>query len=154
MKAIYTKPAQLTLAFFISWIVTYGIVFAQPLCCGAFADRCIPAFNRIQADATLSIKCSASLSDRRHPRLPWTAESEILPKDDDAESSCCENEPCGGVGLNTCYYTTSQQCPIAQVKEFCSFHVTNGLQSTLKVESQLILLYPTSIYILTKSIIC
>jgi hypothetical protein len=71
-----------------------------------------------------------------------------------AKSSCCENEPCGVFNLTSCYNTSSQQCPIAQDKEFGSFHVANGLQNTLNLESQLIPLHPTSIYILTKSIIC
>ena len=154
MKEMYRKPAQLTLALIISWIVTYGIVFAKPLCCGATADRCIPAFNRIQVDATLITKCSASLSHRYNLTPPWTAASEILPKDANAGPSCCENDPCGGFNLTAWYYTPSQLCPIAQVKEFGSFHVANGLQNTLNIESQSVLLHPTSIYILTKSIIC
>lgn len=151
---MYTKSAQLTLALLISWIVTYGIVFAQPLCCLAITDRCIPAFNRIQTDAALSVKCRASLSCRRNLTQPWIAESEILPKDVDAKSNCCENEPCGVFNLTACYNTSSQRCPIAQNKEFGSLHVANGLQNTLDIESQLIPLHPTSIYILTKSIIC
>jgi len=154
MKEIYKKPAQLILVLLISWIVTYGIVFAQPLCCGTITDSCIPAFSRIQFDATLNIKYRTSLSHRRSPKLPAIAVSNILPKDVDAKSSCCENEPCDGVCITTCYKSSAQQRHILQVKKVGSFHATYGLQNILNQKSQSMPLQLTSIYILTKSIIC
>ena len=154
MKDIYKNPAQVIFGLLISWLVTYGIVFAQPLCCGAITDKCIPAFNRVQIDETLGIKCKASLSHRRNLTQLWIAASEMLPKDVDAKSGCCENEPCVGFNLTFYNHSSTQQCPILQVKKIDSFHATFGLQNLLNLKSQSIPLPTTSIYILTKSIIC
>jgi hypothetical protein len=154
MNDICKNSAQIILTLLIFWLVSYGIVFSQSFCCSAISDNCIPAFNRIQTDTTLSVKCKASLSHTRSLTLLGTAESKILPKDVDAKSTCCESEPCDGFDLTTCYNNSSQQGSILRVKEFSSFHVTNGLQNTLNQKSQSIPPHPTSIYILTRSIIC
>ena len=146
--------AQIISALVISWIISYGIVFAQPFCCGTIPDRCISAFNRIKTDAKLSIICRASVSHNRGGTQPWVIASELSVNNVNAKSSCCENERCDGFDLTTCYNSSSLQGPILQVKEFGSFQVTNGLQNTVNKESKSIPLHPTSIYILNRSIIC
>lgn len=154
MKDIHKNPSQLILALFISWIVTYGTVFAQPLCCGTITDSCRPVFSRFQFDETHSINCNTSTSLRRNPKLPAIAVSERLPKNVDAKSSCCANDPCDGFNLTAGYNKPLQHCPILQVKKVGSFYSTSGLQDLLNQQFQSVPLHPTSIYILTKSIIC
>lgn len=145
--------AQIFLSLLIAWIISYGIVFAQPFCCGTISDRCISASKRIKTDATLSIKCRASVSHNRVGTQPSIITSELSPKKVNANSSCCENEPCNGFNLTTCYYSPSLQGPILQVKELGSFHVSTGFQNTLTRESLSIRLQPASIYILNRTII-
>ena len=145
--------AQIFLVLLISWIISYGIVFAQPFCCGTISDRCISTFKRIKTDATLSIKCRSSVSHNRVGTQSSIITSELSPNKVKAKSICCENEPCDGISLTTCYNSSSPQGPILQVKELGSFHVTTGLQNNLTQESLSIQLQPTSIYILNRTII-
>lgn len=154
MKDIPKISAQIIFGLLISWIVTCGVVLAQPLCCVTITDSCIPTFNRIQGDATLNAKCKQSQLHRRSPDLPGIAVSEILPKDVNAQSSCCENLPCDGLSLTTRYNTPSQHYPILKVRKVGSFYSTYGLQKFLGPKFQSVPLQPTSIYILTQSIIC
>ena len=145
--------AQIFLALLIAWIISYGIVFAQPFCCGIISDRCISVSKRIKTDATLSIKCRASVSHNRGVTQPSTITSELSPKKVKAKSSCCETEPCDGFNLTPCYNYSSLQGPILQVKELGSFYVSTGFQNTLTRESLSIRLQPASIYILNRTII-
>lgn len=145
--------AQIFLVLLISWIISYGIVFAQPFCCGTISDRCISTFKRIKTDATLSIKCRSSVSHNRVGTQPSIITSELSLNKVNAKSSCCENEACDGFNLTTCYNSPSVQSPILQVKELGLFHVSTGLQNTLTRDSQSIRLQPASIYILNRTII-
>ena len=154
MKETYKKPAQLTLALLISWIVTYGMVFAQPLCCGTVTDSCIPAFNSTQFDADHSIKCRASLSHRCNPPVPAIVSSEILLADFDTDSNCCEKKPCDGFNQTKCFNSSSQQSPNLPVKKFGLVDAIDGFQNTLTQKSLSIPLRLIPIYILTKTIIC
>jgi hypothetical protein len=154
MSDMVKNLAKLLLALLISWIISFGIVFAQPLCCRTISDSCISASNRIQTDAALNIKCRSSVSHNRGATQLWIIVSELSPNNVSAKSSCCENEPCDGFDLTLCYNNSSQQGSVLRVKDFDSFHATNGLQNTLNQKSQSIPLHPTSIYILTRSIIC
>ena len=154
MKEMYKIPTQLTLVLLILWIGAYGIVFAQPLCCGAFTNRCIPAFNRIQIDLTLSVICRASLSHRRNLTQQSIVASEILPTNFDADSSCCEIEPCDGFNQITCFNSSSQQFPSLLFKKVGSVHSICGFQNALNQKTKTAPHHLTSIYILTKSIVC
>ena len=154
MKEMYKKPAQLTLALLISWIVTYGIVFAQPLFCGTIIDRCLPAFKRTQIDAALSIKCRASLSQRGNSQLYAIGSPVILQADYDDDVTCCEKKPCDGYNQTACFNSSPAQnslFPVTRVGLVCA---NNGFQNALNVKSQSMPFRLKSIYILTKSIVC
>ena len=154
MKEMYKKPAQLTLALIISWIVTFGIVFAQPLCCGTIIDRCLPAFKRTHIDDAHSIKCRASLSQRRNSQLYAIGSPVILQADYDDDVTCCEKQPCDGFNQTKCLNSSSQQSPNLPVKKFGLVDAIDGFQNTLTQKSLSIPLRLIPIYILTKTIIC
>lgn len=154
MKEMYKKPAQLTLALLISWIVSFGIVFAQPLCCGTIIDRCFPAFKRTHIADALSIKCGASLSQRRNSQLHAIGSPVILQADYDDDVTCCEKQPCDGFNQTTCFNSSPAQNSILPVTRVGLVGANNGFQNALNLKSQSIPLRLTPIYILTKSIVC
>jgi hypothetical protein len=154
MKEIFKKPAQLTLALLISWIVTYGIVFAQPLCCGTTIDRCLPAIKRTQTAPPLSIKCRAPLSQRRNPQLYAIGSPAILQPDFDDDVTCCKKESCDGINQTTYFNSSPAQNSILPVTRVGLVGAKNGFQNALNLKSQSRPLRLTSIYILTKSIVC
>ena len=154
MSDMVKNLTQVCIALLLTWIISYGGVFAQQLCCGTISDRCISVFNRINTDATLRIKCRASESHNRGRIQPCIISSELSPNKVNAKSSCCENEPCDRFNLTTCYNNSSPQAPVLRVKEFGSFHETNSPLNSLNQKSLPIPPHPASIYILTRSIIC
>lgn len=154
MKEIYKKPAQLTLTLIISGIMTFGIVFAQPLCWGTIIDCCLPAFIKTQSDNELSIKCSASLSNRRNTQLHAMVTPVILHTCYNGNVTCCENEPCDGFIKTNCFNSSPPQNPKLPVKKVGFVYANSCFNINLNKKSQPIPLHLTSIYILTKSIIC
>lgn len=153
MKEIYKKTAQIGLALLISWIVSYGIVFAQPLCCGIIIDSCIPALKKTHLDATLKTKCGESLSHRPSLHLHAVVSPELLLADFGTDPNCCEKEMCAVFNQTVYSNTSSSKYPKLLAKWGNLIDFDSGFQNPLFQKTQSIPLRLTSIYILTKSMI-
>ena len=154
MSDMVKNLAQITMGLLISCIISYGFVIAHPLCSGTISDRCKSTLNKIKTDATPSIKCRASVSHNCERTQPSIIISKLSPNKVNAKTSCCEYEPCDGFHLTTCNNYSSQQPSIFRALEYDSFRKKKALKNSLNQQSPSIPRHPTSIYILTRTIIC
>ncbi len=155
MKKLFNNIIQTITAILISWIVVYGIVYAQQVCCSTIVDARIPTSNRNSASYTIGNFCRTSPSHHHNNQLQSILCSKNFLADFDEGNTCCETNRCDSYNQATCFSLSFIQdlYPLLQ-KNVSSFDVSDGEQRAFETYSRSTLLKAVPIYILTQSIIC
>jgi len=153
MKGLFNKIIQTSTATLISWIVVYGIVYAQQVCCNTIVDACIPTSNRISVSYTIGNFCRTSPSHHRNNQLQSNLFSKNFLTDFGEGNTCCETNRCDSYNQATYFSLSFIQDLSPLQKTLSSFNVISGAQTNFEPKS-LSFLKAVPIYILTQSIIC
>ena len=154
MKKLLKKIIQSSTVILISWIVAYGIVYAQPACCSNIADARIHIFSIISNSYTIDGHGKTSPPHHRNHRLQPIHCSENFLADCDAKNGCCKTDRCDRYNQGT-YFNPSfpQNAAHPLQTNVSSFHVSDGEQRAFGTYSLSTSLKAVPIYILTQSII-
>ncbi len=153
MKKLLKKIIQSSTVILISWIVVYGIVYAQQACCSNIADARIPTFSRISNSYTIDCHSRTSPSHHRNHRLQPIHCSENFLADCDAKNACCKTDRCVRYNQGTYFNPSFPQYAYPLQKNVSSFHVSDSEQRAFGTYSLSTSLKAVPIYILTQSII-
>ena len=152
MKQLLKKTTQSSAVILISWIVVYGIVYAQQECCSSIVDACIPTFNRI-SNYTNNNSCRTPPSHHRNIRLQSINCSENFPADCDSKNACCKTDRYYRYNQST-YFKPSFPKDAYPLQEIVSsFDVSDGKHRAFETYTLSAPLKAVSIYILTQSIL-
>jgi hypothetical protein len=153
MRELFKKIIQTGIAILISWIVVYGIVSAQQVCCSTVVDARIPTSNIFSVSNTIVNFCGTSPSHHRNNQLQANFCAKNFLADFGKGNTCCETNRCDSYKQATHFSLSFIQdlCPLQ--KTLSASNVISGphnfepknLSSSLKA---------VPIYILTQSIIC
>ena len=154
MKKLFAKIIQSSTVILISWIVVYGIVYAQQACCSTIVDACIPAFSRISDSYTIGSFCRTSPSHHRNNKLQSNLCSKNIPADFGEGNTCCETNRCDSYNKTTYFTLSFIQGLYPLQKPLSAFDVISGAQTNFEPKSLSLSLKAVPIYILTQSIIC
>ena len=154
MKELSKKIIQSSTVILISWIVAYGIVYAQPACCSNIIDTRIPFLTIISNSYIIDSHSRPSPSHHRNHRLQPIHCSENFLVDCDAKNACCKTDRCDRYNQGT-YFNPSfpQNAAHPLQKNVSSFDVSDGEQRAFETYSLSTSLKAVPIYILTKSMI-
>jgi hypothetical protein len=92
MKGIINKFASTSIVFLVAWVVAYGTVHAQPVCCTAIIDRSQPASKGIVGRALFSLPCTPT-HRFNVPQLNGYSSAETSIQYDTGVA-CCETNAC------------------------------------------------------------
>jgi hypothetical protein len=154
MKKMFNKIIQTGIAILISWIVVYGIVSAQQVCCSTIVDARIPTSNRFSVSNTIGNFCGTSPSHHCNNQLQANFCSKNFLADFGKGNTCCETNRCDSYKQAT-YFSLSfiqDLCPLQ--KTLSASNVISGVQTNFEPKSLSSSLKAVPIYILTQSIIC
>ncbi len=151
MKNLLKKTTQSSTLILISWIVVYGIVYAQQACCSTIVDACIPTFNRISY--TNNNSCRTSPSHHRNRRLQPIHYSQNFLADCDSKNACCKTDRYNRYNQSTYFNPSFPKYAYSLQKNVSFFDVSDGEQRAFETCSLSIPLKAVPIYILTQSII-
>ena len=151
MKKIIKKTTQSSTLILISWIVVYGIVYAQQACCSTIVDACIPTFNRISY--TNNNSCRTSPSHHRNLRLQSIHCSQIFSTDCDSKNACCKTDRYNRYNQSTYFNPSFPKYANPLQKNVSSFDISDGKQRSFGTYTLSTPLKAVPIYILTQSII-
>ena len=153
MKISLKKIIQSSTVILISWIVVYGIVYEQQVCCSTIVDVCIPSFNMISGSSAIDYSCRTSPSHHRNLRLQSIDYSENLPADCDAKNACCKTDRCDGYNQSTYFNPSFPKYAYPLQKNINSFDASDGERRAFEAYSLSTSQKAVPIYILTQSII-
>lgn len=154
MKEPLNRIIQTSTAIFLTWVVVYGIVYAQQMCCSTIVGACIPPSNIISASYINANSLTALPSHQQNRQL----RSNLCPKNITADfgsgNKCCETNQC--VSHNQTTYLNISFIPDVFPLQKGARVFDAGVGGRPAVESCSPSISPTAvpIYILTQSIIC
>ena len=152
MKKLLKKIIQSSTVILMSWIVVYGIVYAQQACCSTIVDACIPAFSIISYSYTIG-NFSRTSPSHRNDRLQSNLCSKNILADFGEENTCCKTNRCDRYHHGTYFNPSFTQYAYPLQKNVNSFHVRDGEQRAFETYSLSKSLKAVPIYILTQSLI-
>jgi len=154
MKESFNKISQTSTAILISWIIVYGIMYAQQVCCSTTVDACIPISNRILGSYAIANSCETSPSHHCNNQLQSNFCSKNFLSDFGEGNICCETNRCNSYNQAKYFSLSSIQNLYPLQKTLSSFTVSSGAQTNFEPKSLSPSLKAVPIYILTQSIIC
>lgn len=153
MKKLLKQIIKGSTVILMSWIVVYGIVYAQQEGCSDTVGTCNPTFSRISESFAIDNSCRISPPLHRNRRLRPIHCSENFLSGCDAKNTCCKTDRCDRDHQYTYFNPSFFQYAYPLQKNVGSFHVNAGEQRAFETYILSTSLTAVPIYILTQSII-
>ena len=154
MKKSLKKIIQVSSAIFITWIVVYGIVYAELVSCSTIVENCIATSDRVLVGNTNGNFWTSSSSHQRKNQLRSNFCSKNILAGCGSENTCCERDRCVNYNQANYFNLTYIKYFYPLQKDVSSFGAVNDGQTAFEPYYLSISLKAVPIYILTQSIIC
>lgn len=153
MKKMLKNIIKGSTVILMSWIVVYGIVYAQQEGCSATIDACIPTFSRISDSCIIDNTCRTLPPLQCNRRLQPIHIYENFLANCDEKNTCCKTDRCERYYQCTYINPLFPQYLHPLQKNVGFFHVNDREQSTFEAYILSTSLKAVPIYILTQSIL-
>lgn len=153
MKGIINKFAFASIVFLAAWVVAYGTVHAQPVCCVATVVRCQPASKGMMIGKTLfSLPCTPSHRFNTPQLNDYSSADTSIQYDTGV--ACCEANSCDDTN-QAVYAVPSSPKPTSWLLTTPSYNTTAANEANPFVTVKTTIpLQTIPIYILKSTYLC